>query len=333
MTPLAYLKIITQTLPEIARKTGHSTARLYLSFIRLYVCYHVQIEEFQASHMYDFSNQKMSEILTERRRAKQARIFNADAVPADYALFNEKHRFNAFFSDFVRRDWLYMPEASPEAAADFAESHPVFLAKANNSTQGKNIHLFRRGEFDPEEFARSYAGQDYLLECFVTQHPDLTALNPTSVNTVRIVSARMGDRVLLVGACLRCGGSGSYVDNFHQGGVAYPIDLETGVVNGPGRTLEGRAEYIRHPSTGCVMPGFSIPHWDRLRTETEQAALLSPHIGYIGWDIAITPDGVDFIEGNVNSPDPIVIQLDDRGVYPSLKRFIAESRRTGSGRS
>lgn len=326
MKPIAYFREIVHTLPKLARATGHSTARLYLSFLRLYLCFHVQLEEFQAMHLYDFSNQKMSEILTERRRAKQARVFNADATPEDYALFNEKHRFNAFFHDYVHRDWLYLPEAAPAEVEEFAYQHPVFLAKADVGTQGRGIRLFRPGEYAPEELADVFAGQNILLEAFILQHPDMAALNPASVNTVRIVSAQLGGKVLLVGACLRVGDRGP-VDNFHQGGVAYPIDLSTGIVDGPGRTLMGRAEFIRHPSTDHVMPGFAIPHWDMLCSAVETAALMSPHIGYIGWDVSVTAEGIELIEGNVNSPDPVVIQLDDRGVYPALRRFIADNQR------
>ena len=328
MTRLAYLRVVAKTLPEIARQTGHSTGRLWLSFIRLYLGFRVYVDEFQASHMYDFSNQKMSEILTVRRRIRQSRVFNAGATADDYALFNEKHRFNAFFADFVRRDWLYQPVADAAGAADFAGRHPVFLVKTDNGTQGKGIRLFRAGEFDPDAFAREYEGRNALLEAYITQHPAMAALNPSTVNTVRIVSARLGEDVLLVGACLRCGSANATVDNFHQGGVAYPIDMETGIISGPGRTLAGRADYLRHPSTGRIMPGFVIPHWDTLRAEVTRAARLSPRIGYIGWDIAVTADGVDFVEGNVE-PDSVVIQLDDRGVYPALRRFIRESGKRG----
>ena len=322
MTPIQYLKQITVVLPQIARQTGHPSLCLYLNFLRCFLGHHIQLEEFQASHMYDFSGQKLSEFLTERRRARQARLFNAGATRDDFSIFNEKHRFNTLYQEYVHRDWLYIPEARPEEIRAFIARNPKFMAKADASTQGRNIFLHHSSDLDISQFLQEYDGKPFLLETFIRQHPSMSALNPSSVNTVRIVTARYNGQVMLVGACLRCGGQNSHVDNFHKGGIAYPLDVETGIVCARGRTLQGRAEYIRHPSSGHIMLGFQIPYWAELKEQLIQAALLAPHIGYIGWDIAITEDGPEFVEGNVNSPDPIVIQLDDNGVYRKLEAFL-----------
>jgi len=51
---------------------------------------------------------------------------------------------------------------------------------------------------------------------------------------------------------------------------------------------------------------------------------MTEHIGYIGWDLAITEDGVEFIEGNINYPGNTIIQLDGPAAYPRLKKFMAQ---------
>ena len=43
-----------------------------------------------------------------------------------------------------------------------------------------------------------------------------------------------------------------------------------------------------------------------------------PSIGYIGWDMAVTPDGVELIEGNYNWPGGNIIQFDGVGKYPAV---------------
>lgn len=40
----------------------------------------------------------------------------------------------------------------------------------------------------------------------------------------------------------------------------------------------------------------------------QKAAAIIPHIGYVGWDIAVTPDGAVLIEGN-NDPGYTAYQL------------------------
>lgn len=325
MNALEYLQEIVRTIPELARQTGHSTAGMYLSFLRCYFSQHMLLEEFHTLHMYDFSNMKASSFLTERRRGKLAAIVNAGAGAEDFADFNEKHRFNARFHEYVQRDWLYMPDASDEDVRAFIARNPAFLTKADALTQGKGIERHQSQSLDVDAFLRTYRAQPVLLEALIRQHPALAALNPTSVNTIRIVSVRREQDVLLPGACLRAGGSGSCVDNFHKGGVGYPLDMETGIVSGLGRGVQGRPVFLRHPSTGHIMPGFQVPRWEELKERVRQAALSSA-VGYIGWDVAVTEDGLEFVEGNVSTPDPVLIQLDDNGLYPRIKEFLQTAK-------
>ena len=99
-----------------------------------------------------------------------------------------------------------------------------------------------------------------------------------------------------------------------------PLDMDTGRVTGQGRQLTGKC-YLCHPSTGRFMPGFQVPFWDQVTAMIRQAAVAVPHIGYVGWDVAITPEGPELVEGNINYPDPIVVQLDGRGVRRLVRTF------------
>lgn len=323
MTTLQFFKRFLDLLPEWSRQTGRSTLRLLIEFAVCRIFYGANTEEFLALRLYRYNARERRRFLLYRATVRFSDRLNAGADAEELRLFDDKARFNAVFRDFVKRDWLYVPESTPEEIRAFIARNDKFLAKACVSTQGKNIFLYE-GEVDAEAFIREYEGKPFLLETFITQHPDMTALNPTTVNTVRILTMRRGDRVMTVGACLRCGGADAYVDNFHSGGVAYPIDVETGVVSGPGRRLLTPGEYIRHPSTGHILPGFELPHWEELVRTVTAAALTVPHIGFVGWDVAITADGVEPVEGNINYPDPIVVQLDDQGVYERVRRFVNE---------
>lgn len=71
---------------------------------------------------------------------------------------------------------------------------------------------------------------------------------------------------------------------------------------------------------------FKVIHWDLLLDLVCKASVMTEHIGYIGWDLAITEDGVEFIEGNINYPGNTIIQLDGPVAYPRLKKFIAQVR-------
>ena len=91
----------------------------------------------------------------------------------------------------------------------------------------------------------------------------------------------------------------------------------------PGRDHDGLA-YDRHPTTGATVPGFHVPFWDEIVQSVRTAAEMVPRVGYIGWDIAVTDNGPEFVEGNVDVPGPTLIQLDKPDAYGRLTRFLKD---------
>ena len=60
--------------------------------------------------------------------------------------------------------------------------------------------------------------------------------------------------------------------------------------------------------------------------EAKKAALVCPEVGYVGWDIAVTPDGPVLVEGN-EFPGHCLYQLpphtpDNYGVLPLFEKAI-----------
>lgn len=322
MNPIEYAKEVRATLDRVAKKTGRTFTGALLSFLRVYILCHANISEFEIIPLYDYSPYVLrKQYLTYRRCGKVNDILSPGATQEDYMCFGKKNQFNRIFAEFIRRDWLYLPESTAEDIRAFLDRNDKFLAKAILSTCGEDIYLYHRGEFDPEEFIREHDGKTFVLEAFIRQHPALSEINPTSVNTVRIVTARIGDDVALIGGCLRCGGAGAYVDNFHHGGIAFNLDMETGVVTGPGKILDG-SRSLTHPATGYIVPGFQVPNWDLITENIKKAARIVPRVGYVGWDIAVTEDGMELIEGNIDLPDNTLIQIDKPDAYERVMGFI-----------
>lgn len=316
-----YFKEIVDALPAIAEESGYSRGYITRSFIRCFCVHHVHLGVFRSLRLYNYTDAMLRRYLTLNQCTRISDKLNEDASEEDIARLNDKHVFNGYFRGFVNRDWLYIPDSTPEELAAFLAGHESFLVKACSETRGHGIERVTSADTTPEAFVSEFGGKPFLMEALIEQHPAMAAINPSSVNTIRVITARKGDRACIIGAGLRTGGGDQFVDNFHHGGTAYPIDLETGIVNGRGIDLYGNP-VLRHPATGLVMPGFQIPHWDILTERVLRAAVTPPNVGYIGWDIAITPDGVEFIEGNVNYPGTTIIQLDGPGPYARLKDFL-----------
>ena len=58
--------------------------------------------------------------------------------------------------------------------------------------------------------------------------------------------------------------------------------------------------YRHHPETNCEIKGFRIPYWQEVINLVKESSKVVPEVETIGWDIAITPNGPELVEGNDN---------------------------------
>ena len=101
-------------------------------------------------------------------------------------------------------------------------------------------------------------GKNYIIQHKVEQHEALSRLNPTSLNTIRVLSYRQGDEVFVLYAVVRIGRKGKTVDNESAGGINADIDLATGKIR---KCAYGTPAEKQIPTTdvGTVLDGFQLP--------------------------------------------------------------------------
>lgn len=140
-----------------------------------------------------------------------------------------------------------------------------------------------------------------LAEAFIQQHSSLQALSPSGLNTIRVITMiNNAGEVDLLGARLRISVN-SHVDNLASGNIACPVNLKTGVVDGPGVYSDITKENVtHHPVTGAKLIGFQVPLWNDVINICKEAAKHRPENRGIGWDVALMPEGPTLIEGNHN---------------------------------
>ena len=173
-------------------------------------------------------------------------------------------------------------------------------------------------------------GGNYELEELLLQHPDVAAIYPHAINTVRAVTILQDGEPHLVCTYFRIGNGGRHVDNFNSGGMVVPVDEKTGTVLDKAID-KTKALYATHPMTGTPIKGFRFPDWDKAMDMVKQAATRVSQVGYVGWDVAVTPDGPEFVEGNTfcahdfwqlppHTPDKI-------GKLPEILQYVKDFRR------
>lgn len=280
-----------------AQKYKVCTLAVLFDYLHARFCYGFCGEDyFLNTTGYAMKNFQKKQFFTHKEWLKILKQFND--CKFTYIL-NNKVETLKYFSDFINHDWCYPKEHSEKQFNQFITKYRQIICKPISEEGGKGIGLYHLS-VDWGGY-KEFKENNYLLEECIKQHPAMS-FNNTSVNTIRVYSVldRQGKAHILK-AVLRAGVGDSVVDNFHSGGVIYPVNVEHGFIESYGeRRAEKKGVFI-HPGTDIVMLGFKIPHWELMKRTVCQMAEMLPQVRYIGWDMVITPDGVDMIEANNNA--------------------------------
>lgn len=142
----------------------------------------------------------------------------------------------------------------------------------------------------------------YVVTEYLEMHDFLKAIYPKSVNTIRVmVINKNGHDPKIMQTYMRIGSSTTgFTDNVGYGGICVMVDKETGELSEP-QTISEHIYYDcpNHPDTGTPIKGF-LPHWDILREKVLAIARTMPELEYLGFDVTISPDGIQVLEINIH---------------------------------
>ena len=201
------------------------------------------------------------------------------------------------YEDLMGRKWCDLTQISYDEFKAFALDVVHLVAKPITGISGKGIQFYTASEENVESiYEKAMKDQTLLIEQEVIQHPAMARIHPLSINTIRVVTIQIEGRVGIPFLCLRTG-NGNRVDNLNSGGFAAKIDPETGIVCSDGVGKFNRASAL-HPLTGIAFKGYKIPMFQEVLALAHAAALRAPHVGLVGWDVAISNQGPILIEGN-----------------------------------
>lgn len=159
--------------------------------------------------------------------------------------------------------------------------------------------FYSNGEKVSNAFSELRNNTCYIVQKGIAQRQDLMDINPTSVNTLRVITQWRGDKPSVVVCVLRVGRSGKDVDNSHQGGLSVQINIENGEMFPTATAEHGGGIIQEHPDTHYVFRGKVIKNWECIKNKIENYAEKFTEIKEIAWDVALTEEGVVIIELNI----------------------------------
>jgi hypothetical protein len=190
----------------------------------------------------------------------------------------------------------------------FARGLDKVILKPLMGLQGKGIYFASRG-VEGIEMRSASSGEvpdpgpqgQFIVQEIIGQHPEMDRINPFCLNSIRIITLlTYDDGVQVLAAMLRTNAGKVPLDNFSLGGIVVGIDLKDGRLKKFGFMKDtGISSVTRHPLTGLVFEGFTIPYWNEIKQTVIRAQRFFNVLKGIGWDVAVGPQGPVMIEGNV----------------------------------
>lgn len=219
----------------------------------------------------------------------------------------DKGLYDIYFPDVNRpktivknmNGYFYDGQKSISRDEALARCQQLAAAVSKPSTEGmwgKGIHVFSSVDgrmngdgMTMEELFAEY-GKNFIIQEKIEQHAEMSKLNPTSLNTLRVLSYRDGSEVHILYVVVRIGRTGQSVDNETAGGINADIDLATGTILdcAYGTPAEKRIE-----TTDCGTPlkGFAIPAFNKVIALVKELHTRLPYFNLIGWDFGIDQNG------------------------------------------
>lgn len=272
--------------------------RLFLLFDIIYCGF-----RYQAGYMdyilYEMFNMNAFERSTVLTRGKNNQLIKEYNNKFYWYIFDNKEVFNKRFDKYLGRSWFYI-DNNYEEFIEFISDKKEIIIKPNNACCGvgvEKIKITSKTDFK-SLYSKCVENNALLIEEVAKQHKELKQLHPNSVNTIRMVTLRNKYNVTsIVVALIRIGTNHNVVDNFNNGGICAPLDIEKGEIYAPAVDKDGNVFY-KHPTTNVEIIGYKIPYWNEIKKLVLDASEVVPKVGLVGWDVCVSPSGPVLIEAN-----------------------------------
>ena len=318
-------KAMWQTTGLLKERSGRSRAWLLCDMLYCALKYNAGYVDYKIAQMYKLNNAQRK---TQIPRGLSNTIVRRMNDKAYWHFFDDKATFNDLFKEEVGRGWMKVSaETTLDEFTAFLAEYGDLIAKPLEGSSGVGIERFTRDHWEGREaeFLQELLDKQIgIIEERVIQHPRMSEMCPTSVNTIRIATLLGDKKQGIVYAFLRIG-NGNVMDNVDQGGMAARVDLASGKLLTVGADKKGNT-FTHHPMTGTSIIGFEVPFFEEAKEMCLKAAQKVPQMRFVAWDVAITEKGPVFIEGN-SFPSHAVPQFaahypDGIGIMREFREFI-----------
>lgn len=286
----------------VSAKYDRSKVVLWIDIIRSSLKYNISILDYFYFSFYELSKEvKASYAGTGFMYEYQLKM----NPRSDRRILENKILFLETYSNFVFRLFASIEKLKSDFnLAKLLLNNPSgkLVLKGSMGQVGAEVEVVYCDKYDHESLVKFMVEQKYdLAEEYINQHHELMNLSASGLNSVRLITqVDKNDNVIVLAARLRIT-INSAVDNLGAGNIAAPVNVVSGVVSGPAIYSDiTKPDITEHPISGVDILNLKLPYWPKVLKIVKQAALVNINNRSVGWDVAITENGPELIEGNHN---------------------------------
>lgn len=143
-------------------------------------------------------------------------------------------------------------------------------------------------------------GNNFCVQECIKQWRELEKLYPKALNTFRIITYIVENKIYVAPMALRLARGGADRDNIHYGGIVVGIDNE-GNLREKAFSEMGDS-YLKHPDTNIVFKNYCILKVAEIADAAVRCHECIPWLGILSWDFSLDEKGI-----------PVLIELNSTG--------------------
>lgn len=168
-----------------------------------------------------------------------------------------------------------------------------------------------------KELLLSY-DKNYIVQSAILQCEEMASLNPTSLNTIRIMTYKRKEDVVILYSVVRMGRKGTVVDNASAGGMYCGINSDGHLKKEAYTLTPFSTNYIS--DNGVKFESFVIPKFEEMKKLVKNWHNELPYAKLIGWDLAVDNNN-EIILVEINASEPGLFQA---ATGPAFGKYTAE---------
>lgn len=248
---------------------------------------------------------------------------------------DDKNLYDFYFHDIKRPKILFRKVKNLYLDADYniisqekalamsREQEEIICKVAKFSMGGSGILVWNAVNDDEKKLLDFLNKTEYIVcQQMQKQHSVMASLNPTSLNTMRIMTLVFNKKVHVIASMMRMGPKGSRLDNASKGGAVCGI-LPSGQLKNVGWDGTGERFDI-HPQGHLRFESVTIPNYrECVEMVTRLATRFCTISRMLAWDVAIDESGAPVLmEFNVTFAGTGSVQMTNGPLFGDLTEDV-----------